>query len=122
MKTVTGMYIRTVWTVCMSEKEPQKPPEHTSEQVKSQNFLGACAPDPPHTIYKRGPTFCICPGPHNPLGGPGSILFPLLFVSAIKCVHACKTHDVAHIINFHCGICILECNIRISFGYGVHCY
>ena len=29
-------------TVCMHEKEPKKPPEHTSEHVKSQDLLGAC--------------------------------------------------------------------------------
>ena len=78
MKTVTGMYICTVWTVCMSEKEPQKPPEHTSEQVKSQNFLGACAPDPPHTIYKRGPTFCICPGPPQSSWRPWQYIAPIV--------------------------------------------
>ena len=31
-----------VYTVCMHKKEHQKPPEHTSEHVKPQNFLGAC--------------------------------------------------------------------------------
>ena len=30
----------------MYEKEPQKPPEHTSEHIKSQNFLGACPQTP----------------------------------------------------------------------------
>ena len=30
----------------MHEKEPQEPPEHTSEHVKSQNFLGACPQTP----------------------------------------------------------------------------
>ena len=45
----------------MHKKEPQKPPEHTSEHVKSQNFLGAC-PQPPLT-QSMGPAFCICPGP-----------------------------------------------------------
>ena len=33
-------------TVCMLEKEPQKSPEHTSEHVKSQNFLGVCPQTP----------------------------------------------------------------------------
>ena len=50
-----GMY-----TVCMRKKKPQKPPEHTSEHVKSQNFLGVCPQSPPNSI---SPTFCICPGP-----------------------------------------------------------
>ena len=44
-KTATCRY---VCAVCMLEMEPQKPPEHTSEHVKSQNFLGVC-PQPPLT-------------------------------------------------------------------------
>ena len=43
----------------LHEKKPQKPPEHTSEHVKSQNFLGACPQTPlkqsiayrPHFLY-----------------------------------------------------------------------
>ena len=35
-----------VCTVCMHKKEPQKPPEHASEHVKLQNFLGACPQTP----------------------------------------------------------------------------
>ena len=46
-----------VCTVCMLKKEPQKPPEHTSKLVKSQNFLGACPQTPLHTIYSMDPTF-----------------------------------------------------------------
>ena len=38
----------------MHKKEPQELPEHTSEHVKSQNFLEACPPDPPHTIHFVG--------------------------------------------------------------------
>ena len=53
-----------VYMYCvLHDKEPQEPPEHTSEHVKSQNFLGAC----PQILFAqfifRGPTFCICPGP-----------------------------------------------------------
>ena len=56
----------------MHEKEPQKPPEHTSEHVKSQHFLAAC-PQPPLTqSILWGPTFVFALGPPpNPLGGPG---------------------------------------------------
>ena len=36
---MAGMYV-------LHEKEPLKPPEHTSEHVKSQNFLGACTQTP----------------------------------------------------------------------------
>jgi len=44
----------------MHKKEPQEPPEHTSEHVKSQTFLGAC----PLVV------FAILPWPPNPLDGP----------------------------------------------------
>jgi len=46
----------------MHKKEPQKPPEHTSEHVNSQ-FSGGVPPDPPHTTFIMSPTFCIYPGP-----------------------------------------------------------
>ena len=39
-------------------KESLNSPEHTSKDVKYQNF-----PDPPRTICVMGPTSCICPGP-----------------------------------------------------------
>ena len=39
------------------EKEPQEPPEHTSEHAKSQNFLGAC----PQTPHFMGPHFSYLP-------------------------------------------------------------
>ena len=32
-----------MYTLCMHKKEPQKLPEHITEHVKSQNFLGACS-------------------------------------------------------------------------------
>ena len=50
----------------MLEKEPQKPPEHTSEHVISQNFLGVC----PQTPSPMCPTFIFVQGLHNPLGSP----------------------------------------------------
>jgi len=53
---------RYVSTVCMHKKEPQKLPEHTSECVKSQNFMGACPQTPLTQSILWGPTFCICPG------------------------------------------------------------
>ena len=52
-----------ICTVCMRKKEPEKPTEHTSWHVKSQNFLGACPQTPPDTHTQYGPHFCICPGP-----------------------------------------------------------
>ena len=42
----------------MREKEPQKPPEHTLEHVKSQNFLGACLQTP---LTQYGPHFLYLP-------------------------------------------------------------
>ena len=56
----------------MHEKEPQEPPEYTSEHVKSQNFLGPCPQTPPPLTQSilQGPTFWVCPGPPNPLSGP----------------------------------------------------
>ena len=42
-RQLAGIY---VCTVCMHKKEPQKPPEHASEHVKPQNFLGACPQSP----------------------------------------------------------------------------
>ena len=35
----------------MRKKEPQEPPEHTSEHVKSQNFMGAHPQIPSHHPY-----------------------------------------------------------------------
>ena len=48
----------------------KKPPEHTSEHVKSQNFQGR-APRPPLTqCLLWAPLFLFALGPHNPLTGP----------------------------------------------------
>ena len=58
LKTATWRY---VCTLCMDDKEPHEPPEHTSEHVKSQNFPGH-APRPPSYNLVYSPTFCICPG------------------------------------------------------------
>ena len=56
----------------MREKEPQKPPEHTSEHVKSQNFLGQT----PLTQY--GPHFLYLPWAPTilsaALGSPGALV------------------------------------------------
>ena len=57
-----GNFSRYVLYAC-TKKEPQKPPEHTSEHVKHQNFSGGVPPDPTPTIYIMGPALCICPGP-----------------------------------------------------------
>ena len=53
----------------MRKKGPQKPPEHTSEHVKSQNFLGVCPQILPQTVW--APLLVFALGPHNPLSGPG---------------------------------------------------
>ena len=50
----------------MHEKKLQKPPEHASEHVKSQNILGAC----PHKLW--APLFVFALGPLNPVGSPAS--------------------------------------------------
>ena len=47
----------------MHKKEPQEHPEHTSEHVKSQHFLGAYLQTPLAQSILRAPTFCLCPGP-----------------------------------------------------------
>ena len=65
------------WQVCMycmHVRKGQKPPEHTSEHVKSQFFFGGgergIPPAPPCTIYRLDPTFCICPGSQQPFWQP----------------------------------------------------
>ena len=50
-----GGAIGTGYTVCMHEKGPQEPPEHTSEHVKYQTFLGVC----PQTLLTH--PFCGAP-------------------------------------------------------------
>ena len=59
-----------VCTVCMHKKEPQKPPEHASEHVKPQNFLGACPQTPLAQSILWAPLFVFALGPSHPLGGP----------------------------------------------------
>ena len=54
----------------MHEKEHQEPPEHTSEHVKSQNFLGACPQRPLTQSILWGLNFLYLPWGPNPLGGP----------------------------------------------------
>ena len=56
-RTVTCWY---VCIVCMHKKEPQKPPEHTSDHVKSPNFLSACPQTPSQNLY-YGPCFLYLP-------------------------------------------------------------
>ena len=53
--TVGGGAIGAGYTVCMHEKGPQEPPEHTSEHVKYQTFLGVC----PQTLLTH--PFCGAP-------------------------------------------------------------
>ena len=57
----------------MHKKEPQEPPEHTSDHVKSQNFLGACPQTPSHNPFCGAPIFVFAVGPPNPLGDPGMV-------------------------------------------------
>ena len=49
--------------MCMHEKEPQESPEHTSENVKSQNFLGVCPQTPSHYRYFGAPFFVFSLSP-----------------------------------------------------------
>ena len=65
----------------MHAKEPQEPPEHTSEHVKSQTFLGACPQTPLTQFILLGPTFCICPGPPQSSRRSWSLSFFSLFLS-----------------------------------------
>ena len=60
-----------MYCVCKHEKEPQEPPEHTSEHVKSQNFLGVCPQTPPHIIHFVGPHFLY--SPPSPLSSPEKV-------------------------------------------------
>ena len=57
LKTATWRYVCTLY---IYEKEPHKPPEHTSEHVKSQNFPGH-APRPPSYNLVYGPHFLYLP-------------------------------------------------------------
>ena len=55
----------------MHEKEPQEPPEHTSEHVK---FPGGGAPIPlSHNPFCGAPLLVFALGPPNPLGSPAHI-------------------------------------------------
>ena len=50
----------------------QKPPEHTSEHVKSQNFLGACPQIPITQSILWAPLFVFALDPYHPVSGPVS--------------------------------------------------
>ena len=54
----------------MHKKEPQKPPEHASEHVKPQNFLGACPQTPLAQSILWALLFVFALGLSHPLGGP----------------------------------------------------
>jgi len=54
----------------MHKEEPQKPPEHTSEYVKPQNFLGACPQTPLTQSILWASLFVFALGPSHPLGAP----------------------------------------------------
>ena len=55
-RQLVGIYVLCACT----KKEPQGPPEHTSEHIKSQNLLGR-APRPPYTIHFVGAHFLDLP-------------------------------------------------------------
>ena len=55
-----------ICTVCMHIKEPQKPPEHTSEHVKSWRH----SPDPLTQSLAWAPLYIFALGSSNLLGGP----------------------------------------------------
>ena len=80
----------------MCKKEPEKPSEHTSEHVKSQNFLGH-APRPPHTIWT--PLFVFT------LGTPQSSQQPCVSV----CVSGCLGEDVCLSLSVHAYF-VCACN------------
>ena len=52
----------------MHERKTQKTPEHTSEYVKSQNFLEACPQPPLMQSILWVPLFIFALGPLNPVG------------------------------------------------------
>ena len=64
---------------CMHKKEPQKPPEHTSEHVKRQNFLGACPQTPLAQSILWAPLFAFALGPSHPLSGPEIVDYLIRF-------------------------------------------
>ena len=55
----------------MHEKDPHEPPEHTSEHVKSQNFLGAFPKTPVTQSILWTLLFVFALGSPDALGGPG---------------------------------------------------
>ena len=71
-----------------TKTEPQKLPEHTSEHVKAQNFLGAC----PQT-----PSYNLCYGPrilYLPWAPP--ILSAALFIADTSCLKTAKS-SICHV-------------------------
>ena len=89
---------RYVCTVCMHKKKTQKPPEHTLEHVKPQNFLGARPQTPLAQPILRAPLFVFALGPSHPLSSPDkakSLLACLLgaeHASSYRCCMAYQLH------------------------------
>ena len=91
---------RYICTVCMHQKEPQKPSQHTSEHVKSQNFLGECPQTPPHTIHFVGPHFLYLPW------AP-----PILSVALLAILYDSSLRYICWIFSFYvqCNACGHSC-------------
>ena len=74
----------------MHEKEPHEPPEHTSEHVKSQNFLGACPWTPVTQSILQTLPFVFALGSPDALGSPGCKLANKSLDSITSCHFWCK--------------------------------
>ena len=90
----------------MHKKEPQEPPEHTSEDVKLQNFLEACPQTPLTQSVLWDPTFCIYPAPPVPLCGPGStsLLLNLVRTGMVATKYIPYFSNVASLLCSKCGV------------------
>ena len=87
----------------MHKKEPQEPPEHTSEHLKSQNFLGACPRPPSHNPFCGAPLFVLALGPPNPLSGP-------VCVCVCLCMRACVCMCCVYVcVHVHVCTCVRMC-------------
>ena len=104
----------------MHEKEPQKPLEHTSEHVKSQNFLGAC----PQTPLILWPPFLYLPWAPPILSAAlqsraekkvvfsSSTFVYIMFESTeplwFICVHSAQEISTTNVMVYHHGVSLSE--------------